>query len=183
MKAIHINFASASVPRALRKTSISIWIAGVVSVAFCLTGLNSIATLTQQREALQLEKERLDQQLYAATRPRISTPAPTLSEIEAKALNNAIAQLNLPWRDLWDTLETATPPTVALLSLEPDAKKNMLKGVAEAKNPQDMLHYIQVLKRQVFFETVSLTKHAVNEQDSNRPLRFQFEARWKAGAS
>ena len=33
----------------------------------------------------------------------------------------------------------------------------------------------------LFFASVVLIKHEVNEQDPNKPLRFQFEAQW-AGA-
>ena len=41
-----------------------------------------------------------------------------------------------------------------------------------------MLGYVATLSAQPFFTSVLLSKHETNTQDPNRPLRFQFEARW-----
>jgi hypothetical protein len=87
-------------------------------------------------------------------------------------------QLNLPWRDVLDAVEAATPESIALLMLEPDAKKRRLKGTAEAKSSESMISYIEELKRQKYFSEIILTRHETNDQDPNRPLRFLFEAQW-----
>ena len=50
--------------------------------------------------------------------------------------------------------------------------------MAEAKTSDDMIAYIEQLKKQEFFTAVLLTKHEINEQDPNKPWRFQFEAQW-----
>jgi len=105
-----------------------------------------------------------------------------ITEAQAAAVNAAIAQLNLPWREVFDAIESATPKTIALLALQPDAKRNLVKGMAEAKTSDDMIGYIELLKKQEFFTAVLLTKHEVNEQDPNKPLRFQFEAQWTGAA-
>ncbi|MGZ5819748.1 MAG: PilN domain-containing protein, partial [Burkholderiaceae bacterium] len=99
-------------------------------------------------------------------------------EAQANAVNNAIQQLNLPWRDLFSAIESATPSTIALLAIEPDAKKHVLKATAEAKTSDDMIGYIEQLKKQGLFSNVLLAKHEINEQDPNKPIRFQLEAEW-----
>ncbi len=102
-----------------------------------------------------------------------------IAEGRALEINAAIQQLNLPWSDVFDAIEEATPASIALMSIEPDAKKQLLKGEAEALNSDDMIAYIEQLKKVALFSHVDLVKHEVNEQDQFRPIRFEFEAQWK----
>lgn len=96
----------------------------------------------------------------------------------ANAVNQAIAQLNLPWREVLDALEAATPRSIALLSMEPDAARRQLKCIAEAKDGDAMLAYLEQLKKSDFFDSVVLLRHELVEQDPGKPTRFQFEAQW-----
>ena len=89
-------------------------------------------------------------------------------------------QLNLPWRALHDAIGAATPPAIAMLALEPDARKRSMRITAEAKTSDAMIDYVEELKRQELFADVVLTRHEINEQDANRPIRFQIEAQWTA---
>jgi hypothetical protein len=43
-----------------------------------------------------------------------------------------------------------------------------------------MVAYVADLKQQESFSGVILTRHEINDQDPNRPLRFQLEATWVA---
>ncbi len=134
-----------------------------------------------------LERIAASDAAIAMAKPRTSANVSTkleakksaIGEAQATAINAAVAQLNIPWRDLLDAVESATPKEIALLSLEPDARKNILRGIAEAKTSDDMLSYIEQLKKPGFFDIVVLTKHETKEQDPNKPLRFQFEAHWQ----
>jgi Tfp pilus assembly protein PilN len=96
------------------------------------------------------------------------------------AVNAAVMQLNLPWRGLHDAVQAATPAGIALLALEPDAKKQRLRITAEAGNSEDMFAYVESLRRVDWFGSVALLRHETDEQDPNRPLRFQVDAQWKA---
>ena len=51
-----------------------------------------------------------------------------------------------------------------------------MKGVAEAKNHQQMLLYLAVLGAVDPFAGAMVRKQEINEKDANRPLRFMFEA-------
>jgi hypothetical protein len=42
-----------------------------------------------------------------------------------------------------------------------------------------MIAYIERLKKVDLFVHVDLIKHEVSEQDPYKPLRFEFEAKWK----
>jgi Tfp pilus assembly protein PilN len=103
-----------------------------------------------------------------------------IPEAQAAFVNGAIMQLNLPWRELQDAVAAATPRSVALVAMEPDPRKRVLKLTAETKTSDDMVAYVAELKQQELFSGVVLTRHEINEQDPNRPLRFQLEATWVA---
>ena len=95
-------------------------------------------------------------------------------------MNASVQQLNLPWRGLHDAVQAATPATIALLALEPDARKSSVRITAEAKSSDDMIAYVEALQRVEWFATVLLVRHEINEQDANRPIRFQIDAQWRS---
>jgi Tfp pilus assembly protein PilN len=103
-----------------------------------------------------------------------------LSEEQATAVNAAIRQLDLPWRDLFDAIEAGTPAEIGLLSLEPDSCRAVIRIEAEADSSDAMLNYVETLKRQPFLTSVFLMKHAVDEKAGNHPLRFEIEAAWRS---
>jgi Tfp pilus assembly protein PilN len=67
---------------------------------------------------------------------------------------------------------------VALLALEPDARRRSLRITAEARNSDDMLAYVAKMQEQGWFASVALVRHEIAEQEPNRPLRFQLSAQW-----
>lgn len=178
MKPIRIDFAPASAARTLRRTSPRTWFFAVAGLLLSGYGAYTAMQLHEQHASAQRQMQTLaaKQEQRTAQRPALKKAA--IPDSQAAAVNSAVAQLNLPWRDVLTALEEATPPTIALLAVEPDAKKSLVKGLAEAKSSDGMIGYIEQLKQQEFFHAVILTKHETNDQDPNRPLRFQFEAHW-----
>ncbi len=179
MKRTDIDFA----PRTLRRTLFRVppRVAGLLIPAACLCFV-----LVSQLLAYQDEREQLAA-LQAAVAARSSAVRPlpvaapptfTVSDTQAAAVNDAVMQLNLPWRDLVEALRGATPDNVALLALEPDAKRRSLRITAEARNSDDMLAYVAKMQEQGWFGAVSLVRHEIAEQEPNRPLRFQISAQW-----
>ncbi len=176
--ALHIDFA----PRTLRYWLLStpLWVTflGVLGLVMILTALVIDLDVANQSQVLNdalLQADKLQ-------KARRGTPARPLVIPEARALriNAAIQQLNLPWSDVFDAIEDATPKNIALVSIEPDAKKQTIKGQAEALTSDDMIEYVERLKKQSLFVNVLLLKHEVNQQDPYKPYRFDFEAQWKA---
>jgi len=109
---------------------------------------------------------------------RMPPPAPPLllSELQVRATNSAIAQLNTPWPAVLDGFERVATADIALLQIEPDHRRGLVKGIAEAKNHQQMLLYLAVLGAVDPFAGAMVRKQEINEKDVNRPLRFMFEA-------
>jgi Tfp pilus assembly protein PilN len=180
MKALRIDFSSPGLGRTLHRTSNFSWLLAAVAVLLCLAAaILGMRLMAQQRE----DAARLD-----ALRSRVNvvpvvvaaTPVTPISELQASAVNSAVLQLNLPWRSLHDAIAAATPPEIALLALEPDARHRSIKITAETKTSDAMIAYIESLKEQELFTAVTLTRHEINELDQNRPIRFQLDAEWSA---
>jgi hypothetical protein len=99
--------------------------------------------------------------------------------IEVKHANEVLRQLSMPWDGLFHTVESAGGKDVALLALEPDTEKRLLKISGEAKNIAAMLDYIRKLEKRDLFGTVYLQSHHVQMQDPEKPVRFVLLAIWR----
>lgn len=178
MKPLRIDFSPPSIARGILRTGPRTWLIVAAGLALNIAAVISADRLLGAHAAAEAELQTIRAAL-AQRAARIPQPKRVaISDTQANALNNAIAQLNLPWRDLLNAVEAGTPATIALLGIDPDARKHVVRGIAEAETSEGMIAYIEQLKRQPFFRDVLLTRHEINEQDPNRPLRFQFEAHW-----
>lgn len=181
MKLIRIDFGPPSVGRALWRVSRRTGIVIVAGLLLCGGGAYTAMDLLEQRASARQQAQALIAKQQARSAPKPVPKKMTIPDAQATAINGAVAQLNLPWRDVLDAIEASTPTTIALLSVEPDGKKSLVKGVAEAKSSDAMIAYVEQLKQQEFFRSVVLIRHEIHEQDANKPLRFQFEASWMEG--
>lgn len=89
-------------------------------------------------------------------------------------------QLAVRWDDLFVRLEASHPKRIALVALEADARKPEATLTAEARSAKDMLAYIEQLKGEAGFASVTLASHIVQEGDPQQPLRFVVRLVWKA---
>ena len=183
MKSLAIDFAPRSLARSLGQIDAITWLAAGIGLIACMVfGGESIVLLRDHAASRVALEQAVNQQ-----RSRVAAiplrQKKNLPAAEAIAANAAINQLNLPWRDVLDAIERATPADIALLSLEPDAAKHRVKGSAEAKDSTAMIGYIESLRQQNFFDDVDLLHHETNETDPHKPMRFQFEAGWPKDAS
>jgi Tfp pilus assembly protein PilN len=180
MKQVRIDFAPRSLGRALfrgPRPALSLLVAALALAPLLASNVAQYRRLLQDQDAAQAK--------VASTRARaaarVPLPAPArVPEAQAGAVNAAVLQLNLPWRALHDVVQASTPASIALLALEPDAKRRNLRITAEARSSDDMLAYVRQLGQQDWFSAVALARHEINEQDPNRPIRFQVDAEWRA---
>lgn len=181
MTPLRIDFASPSVRRTLFLVHPALLACTVLGLLLCLSAAVAGYRLVgaQRAHAAQLRQAQ-ERQARQVTRAAPAAPRALVSPAQAAAVNGAVMRLNLPWRELQDAIAAATPRSVALLALEPDARKRVLKITAEARSSDAMITYLHALKQQELFSSVSLTRHEINEQDANQPIRFQIEAQWVA---
>lgn len=98
---------------------------------------------------------------------------------QIKELMLTTSALNMPWNRLLDGLEQSSVADVAVLGLQPDAKKKLLTLSGEAKNLPVVLAYIDRLEKQPMLDKVILQKHNVSETDKDKPVRFTLLANWQ----
>ena len=183
MKPIPIDFAPRGIGREIASMRAPSWALAILGLALCIGAGIGLSDQAQQQGA-QENALAQSQARNAARAARVSAAsAARIPAEQAVGVNRAIQQLNLPWSALLDAIERATPADVALLELEPDARRHLVKGVAEARTPAVMVAYIGRLKKQGFFSKVVLTRHEASAQDASKTVRFEFEAEWSAVGS
>jgi len=178
MKKVRIDFAPSGLVRSVFRIPRGAW--AMLWILFMLS--MSLAFMHASVGRRQSEIARLRAQSHARTAVPAAAPVAArapVPEAQAAAVNAAVLQLNLPWRALHDAVQAGTPANIALLALEPDARKSLLRITAEAKGSEDMIAYVEQLKKSEWFSGVLLTRHEINEQDPNRPIRFQLDAQWR----
>lgn len=97
---------------------------------------------------------------------------------EINYANSVIRQIALPWDNLFTALESVRNDKVAVLSIEPNAQKGLVKISGESKTPEEMLDYIRSLQTQGTLTNVFLASHQIQERDPEKPVRFALTAGW-----
>lgn len=97
---------------------------------------------------------------------------------EVMHANQVLHQLNFPWEGLFQAVEQSGGKDVALLALEPDTENLSVKISGEAKNMTILLNYIKQLEQREVFGTVYLQNHQVQQQNPDKPVRFNLLAAW-----
>jgi Tfp pilus assembly protein PilN len=180
MKPMQIDFATPGWRRTLYRLHPALLGAGVAGTLLCIGAAALALQTVQERDARERQQSAARQKAAAAARAPVRLPETAIPEAQATAVNAAVMQLNLPWRALQDAVASATPSSIALVALEPDARKQTLKITAEARNADEMVAYVEQLKQQEFFLGAGIVRHEINASDPNRPIRFQVEAQWRA---
>ena len=121
----------------------------------------------------------------AQARTTALRPSPvvqTLPPRQVLAINRAVHGLNLPWGALFGMIESNRTANVALLAIEPDGEKRVVRIVAEAASAADMLAYVgKVSAQQGVKGSATLVKHERVQQDPDQlPYRFEILLPWEA---
>lgn len=178
MRQMNIDFAPRSLRRSLFHAHPALLALGGAGLLLCAAAGFGGWKLVEQQRLREHQLRHIQERAAAISARPVEVARVAIPEGQAAFVNGAILQLNLPWRDLQDAVAAATPRSVALVAMEPDSRKQVLKITAETKTSDDMVAYVAELKQQELFSGVTLTRHEINEQDPNRPLRFQLEAAW-----
>jgi Tfp pilus assembly protein PilN len=127
-----------------------------------------------QRELAQLNVA--SQKVHAANQSTLSS-----AELEAadKRAREVTSALLLPWSELFAALESASSNDVAVLAIEPDQKKRMVRITAEVKDFDKLVDYLKRLGKAPQLRFVRLQRYEVREGDPQHPLQFTVEASWR----
>ncbi|MFA6971933.1 MAG: PilN domain-containing protein [Gallionella sp.] len=160
--------------------------AGAVLLVSALTVLTlvgvyyrELAAKTVSWEAKVRKTATQDQRLTGPQTSQRGTTNTALTALEIKHANEVLQQLTLPWGKLFQAIESSSDKQVALLAMDPDAEKHVVKISGEAKNIAAVLDYIKRLAAQEVFSSVYLQSHQIQQLDPEKPVRFVLLAAWK----
>jgi hypothetical protein len=173
MRALTIDYRRSG--RATPWTGLLLLVAGVLVAASVMARYPAIARKVQDLETQIRDQKR---EMHAQEGQRKPSTDIQKSLTEVKAANEIIAQLALPWDDLFNAVESARTKEMALLAIEPDAQKRRVKLSGEAKNLESMLAYVKFLEGQGPLVDVFLQSHQVEQNDPLKPVRFVVTATW-----
>lgn len=146
-------------------------------------GLAAAGLIVGDYQRLLASAERIEAELGRLSAPRRSgEPArDARKQGEAVARSNEVAhELSRRWDRVFLALESAKAPDVALLAIEPDPRKGVLRVTAEAKGKNAMLDYVGRLQAAQSLQRVMLESHEVLSQVPEKPVRFVVTASWVA---
>ncbi len=182
MKRLHIDLAPFSVRRQLYRTHPAArWLA-LAGLLLCVLAGVRAQKLFARLDSLDREAAQLAARAAEPVRSRAATGGP-IDAKQGAAVNAAIARLNLPWDNILDAVEAATPPKVALLSITPDPARALLRIEAEGSSSEDMIGYLKALEQQPLFGRVDLVRHELAKDHTDGVIRFQIEAQWRRAGS
>ena len=103
----------------------------------------------------------------------------SISPDKKQQIEDTVTVLTMPWNALLSAIEKPDMRDIALLSFTPNVKNQQVILAAEAKNLQAALNYVDALQAQPVFDKVYLQKHAVDEADVSKPVKFNVFAHWQ----
>jgi hypothetical protein len=124
---------------------------------------------------------RLSGQRATVSRP-LTEQAARAQMLEVKQANQVVRQLGLPWNALFNAVESSGGKEIALLSLEPDLQKGMVRVGGEAKDFDALLNYVKELSTREVFGSVMLQNHLIQRDVAEKPVRFSLIAYLKGVA-
>jgi Tfp pilus assembly protein PilN len=152
-------------------------LAGGLATAMYL-GIHSVNVFSEIRtlEAKQTAFERKSDR--GAPDSRLASLDAQQLRAEVKQANDVLAQLALPWETLFKDIESSQQNHVALLTIEPDSEKRVIKITGEAKDFGAMLGYIRFLQKKESLTGVYLQSHQIEQRTAEKPVRFVLVASW-----
>ena len=148
--------------------------AGVLATSLAIYSFLDVSKELGDQES---KLARLQRKPGPALRGDLSAPEAKRYAEEIKFANAVAERLTYPWEELFTVLES-TKTSVALLALEPDVAKKLLRITIEAKNKSDMLAYMEELAANKQLVNVHLVDHQLQAQVPGQPVRFSLQASW-----
>jgi Tfp pilus assembly protein PilN len=160
--------------------------AGRLAPALMIAGvLTALAVLEHQRVLGQAAQERIAQVEEMRSMSRRAMPSiagqdsdtPEVREQIQKA-NAVLAQMNVPWDELFAAVETAQDGSVGLLAIQPDARARSVAIAGAARSLPALLAYMRRLQGSGRLRDVVLASHEIKVKEAGQPVDFVLNARW-----
>jgi hypothetical protein len=150
-------------------------LAAVAALAAWLA--DSHSRLQERLDALEARNDALSARLHPKREARSTAPSPETTKRVQRA-NAVIQRLTLPWEALFNSVEAADSRSLALLSLEPNARELSLRLTGEASSVDEVLAYVDRLARQRALAEVHLLSFDTVQREGAPVIAFVLSARW-----
>lgn len=155
-------------------------------VGLCVVGALVAATMLWRMGQTNRELATVEQRL-ALTRNTVEsqaveakpTKATEISPQRAAAVNQAVAQLNVPWETTLHAIETQLPAGVSLLRLEPYPAEHRLRITAQAQDADTLFGFVGKLADDPVFVSALPVRQEKAEVDGATSLRLTIELEWR----
>jgi hypothetical protein len=155
----------------------------LVGTLLLVAGALGIAGTWIEYRQLEASRAGLEMKLAAAQRSHHRDPAQGARDAKLADEGALIVQeLATPWTPLLAELETAghdSASDIALLSVEPDESKHMVRVTGESRDLPRVLAYVGRLQKSALLRYPMLETHEVRSDDPQRPVRFAVSAEWR----
>lgn len=133
--------------------------------------------LAEKIRAVEQKVARLEKEGTRRAQPARATDGAAL-QLEVRQANEILHQLALPWHGLFKAIESSNEKEVALLAVQPDMQRRVLRLSGEAKDFDALLAYVGRLEKNPALSQVYITQHEIRSQDPEKPVRFALVANW-----
>ena len=152
-----------------------------VGAALCAAGVAAALAVGLAFDVKLSERNRLDAALGVISQPRaVPSAAATRAAEEIATVER---ELTVPWSPLLAELESASHDSadkIAVLAVEPDAAKRVVKVTAEARTLSDALGYLERLQKSAVLRYPMLESHERRKDDPQHPIRVKLAAEWRS---
>ena len=173
MRALRLDYSDTPRPRPL---STIVLVIGLALATFALLEYRAAREQLGAQEARTAEIRKSGKRSTSTVRANPRDLEASAREYKQAQL--ALQRLALRWNELFTALESTRPAGVALLAIEPDPGKSIVKLTAEAKTAEDMLDYVERLQTAGGLADVVLTGHQIKPSVPLQPMRFVVLASW-----
>jgi hypothetical protein len=146
-----------------------------ISLILLLAGVILSIFVAERYQTLAQTEQTL--KLHAAELQQSSAKHSALKKNQAADPAKSLLQVN--WNQLLQRLEETRTETVALLSLEANAKTGQIIIQAESANEANMIDYLESLKLEPLLQNAVLTNHEVQEETGNSAVKFTIRLKWR----
>ena len=155
----------------------------VAGVLLLMAGALATAAACVEYRRLDASRAGLEVKLADANRRAQRDPA---QDVRSAGLSDEAAriavQLGTPWTPLLAELEAASHDSasdIALLSVEPDESKHIVRVTGESRDLTRVLAYLGRLQSSALLRYPMLESHELRSDDPQRPVRFALSAEWR----
>jgi len=149
----------------------------MLAIGIALAGDALVSYLGARDEFTQLQRRRAG---VLPTVARAKEPVSEQTQRELDAARQTLQELALPWEPLFRAIEGSIDADTALLAIEPDAGKQVVRISGEARNYLAILEFMQRLEQPRVLTGVHLLNHQIREDVAERPYQFTLSAAWRA---